>query len=68
MKKLILILSDKFDLHGDKIQDQFSKYNLEYFRLNLDVESLKHTKITLKDEIWHLNNGNNIISSMEDVL
>lgn len=65
MTKTILILSDKFDLHCDKIQDQFLKYNLEYFRLNLDVESLKHTKISLKNEVWYLDNGNNIISSYD---
>jgi len=40
---LLLILTDKFDKHADKVIDKLQIKNIQYIRFNLDVGSLKNT-------------------------
>lgn len=46
---MILIISDNFDLHADVVTEKLKK---PYFRLNIDVDSLKNTYITYQDNDW----------------
>lgn len=65
MKKTILILTDKFDTHADRVQMKISEQGMTSFRLNLDVESLKTTKITEKNSTWYIRADCHEISSDE---
>lgn len=49
---MILILSDKNDVHADKVAAILDKKNEKYIRFNLDLESLKRTKVTFKNGSW----------------
>ena len=46
---MILILSDKSDLHADRVESILQKNAAEYSRLNLDVESLKLTHVRFEN-------------------
>lgn len=65
MNKTILILTDKFDSHADRVQMKISEQGIVTFRLNLDVESLKTTKITEKCSTWYIQTDCGEISSNE---
>lgn len=49
---MILILSDKNDMHADHVQGVVQKRGLPFYRLNLDVESLKETTVTYQNGSW----------------
>ena len=65
MDKLVLVLTDKFDVHADKVIDKLLKYNINVFRLDLDVESLRDTIITSKNGIWDIHNKYGNVSSSD---
>ena len=46
---MILIISDKSDKHADRVESILQKNAAEYSRLNLDVDSLKVTKVRFED-------------------
>lgn len=47
-----LILTDVNDSHADAVIEKLDSMGVKYYRLDLDVESLKHTYITLDDNKW----------------
>ncbi len=49
---LVLVLTDQFDTHADVVVGKLIQQKLPFFRFNLDVESLRRTKITFADEKW----------------
>lgn len=49
---MILVLTDKFDKHADLVCIKLNQINVEFFRFNLDVESLKQTTITFDSSAW----------------
>lgn len=51
---MILILSDKNDVHADRVENILKEEVQKYFRLNLDVESLKKSKVTFVNGYWKL--------------
>lgn len=51
---MILILSDKNDVHADRVEGILKEKSQEYFRFNLDVESLKNSKATFAHDHWRL--------------
>lgn len=51
---MILILSDKNDVHADRVENILKEKFQKYFRLNLDVESLKNSKTTFTNNQWKL--------------
>lgn len=55
--KLLLILTDKYDKHADKVINKLDNKNIPYIRFNLDVESLKSTIITFDGTNWLINTG-----------
>lgn len=58
---MILILTDQYDVHADIV---LSKVKYEFFRLNLDVDSLKKTKLTFLNSKWVIEqNGKSICSN-----
>lgn len=51
---MILILSDRNDVHADRVENILKHKSERYFRLNLDVESLKKTKTTFDGTSWNI--------------
>ena len=59
---MILILSDKDDVHANRVEIILAQRKKDFFRLNLDVESLKNTTITFRNNQWTLSNKNKEIN------
>ena len=53
---MVLILSDRFDAHADFVIEKLKAENVPYFRFNLDVESLKNTFVSFKNNVWNIRN------------
>ena len=51
---MLLILSDAFDAHADRVASKLSRVGIKYFRLNLDIESLLKTKMTFDNQQWFI--------------
>ena len=62
---MILIISDVFDAHADEVTKHLSAAKEPFFRLNLDVETLKSTKIHFQDDIWHVTQNGTSTTSQE---
>jgi glutathione synthase/RimK-type ligase-like ATP-grasp enzyme len=58
---MILILTDSFDVHADIVSQKLSNLGEHFFRLNLDIESLKKTKITFKGSSWSISQDETIV-------
>lgn len=54
---MLLILTDKFDKHADKVIDKLKIKNVQYIRFNLDVDSLKNTLINFDGINWSISNS-----------
>lgn len=64
-QSVVLILTDQFDVHANVVITELRKEEIPYFRFDLDVESLKKTNITFKNQIWKITkNGCTITSEM----
>jgi glutathione synthase/RimK-type ligase-like ATP-grasp enzyme len=51
---MILILTDKFDVHADAIIKKLIEERIDYFRMNLDVESLMKTHVSFENFVWEI--------------
>lgn len=51
---MILILSDKNDVHADKVETILKAKSNDYFRFNIDVESLKTTFVKYNGDEWEV--------------
>ena len=63
---MILIVSDKFDKHADKVQNLISEEHSELVRLNLDTESLLSTLVSYNQKkgwMWRLPSGEQFSSN-----
>jgi len=60
---MILILSDIHDVHANVLASQLESESLPFFRLNLDVESLRNTHLVFKKGVWEINQGGNQLYS-----
>lgn len=60
---MILILSDAFDVHADYVISKISALHIPFYRLNLDVNSLKKTYVSYENDIWLIDNGENKVTS-----
>jgi len=60
---MILILSDKFDSHAELVCRKLDEKKANYFRFNLDKESLEKTKITFIKDEWEIRQDNKMITS-----
>ena len=56
---MLLILSDQFDPHADRVEEKLKLKSIKSFRLNLDVASLKETKVTFKNNTWAIKKQHN---------
>lgn len=63
---MILILTDRNDVHADVVIRKLETKHTKVFRLNLDVISLEKTFITYENSIWHIKNEVNEFTS-EDI-
>lgn len=55
---MILIISDKSDKHADRVESILQRNAAEYSRLNLDVDSLKVTKVRFEDGSFKIETPN----------
>lgn len=62
---MILILSDKNDVHADRVESILKEKFQKYFRLNLDVESLKNSKATFANDNWTLSQNGLKVTTKE---
>ena len=62
---MLLILTDIYDVHADIVIEQLLKSNISFYRLNLDVESLKNTYISFVDGTWIIVSKNKKIITSE---
>lgn len=53
---MILILSDRFDKHAERVISHLNEKQSPFFRFDLDVESLKHTSVTFTGDSWYIKN------------
>ncbi len=60
---MVLILTDQFDEHANYVISKLESQGVPYFRLNLDVESLKYTYISCRNDKWTITSNNNSINS-----
>ena len=60
---MILILTDQFDTHADKVINYFKENNTPFFRLDLDVEALKKTIISFNGSTWTIQQNDIKIST-----
>lgn len=51
---MLLILSDAFDAHADVVEKNLIEDGISYFRMNLDVESLKKTYVSFARGNWRI--------------
>lgn len=49
---MILIISDRNDVHTQKVESYLQNNSVKYIRFNIDVESLKSTKISFYENRW----------------
>lgn len=59
---MILILTDKHDVHADTLIEQLNDENPLYFRFNLDVESLENTYVNFSGTNWEIQTPSSIIN------
>jgi hypothetical protein len=52
---MILIVSDRNDVHTLKVESFLKEDSIKYVRFNIDVESLKETFIRFKENEWEIN-------------
>ena len=64
---MILIISDKNDVHTLKVETFLQNDSVKYIRFNIDVESLKSTHVKFDGENWEIKspNGNFITSEIK---
>lgn len=62
---MILILSDKFDLHADMMENMLLKKQARYIRFNLDKESLLKTHVSFTNNLWVITVNDITFSSAE---
>lgn len=60
---MILIITDRFDTHADAVIKKLKQLGASYFRLNLDVDELKRTTITYKNDQWTILQRETCLSS-----
>lgn len=62
---MVLIISDKHDVHADVVEEKLKKLNNNIFRFNLDVESLEKSIITYNEDIWYITQNGKTINMYE---
>ncbi|WP_057762124.1 MvdC/MvdD family ATP grasp protein [Cytobacillus praedii] len=62
---MILILTDRFDKHADRVIEILRDKNSSYFRFNLDVESLRKTYLHHSGTSWLIENQDGSFNSSE---
>lgn len=62
---MILITTDIYDAHANKLISYLEDENLKFFRLNLDKSSLEKTKITIENRNYKVKQNNNLFYSKD---
>ena len=60
---MVLIMTDRFDVHADVVIEKLKKENVPYYRFNLDVESMKNSYVSFKSGVWNIESETGKISS-----
>lgn len=62
---MILILSDKFDTHADLVCSKLKEKDSNFFRFNLDTDSLKKSFVSFENQKWSISQEQKLINSSE---
>jgi len=62
---MILIISDKNDIHADRVESILQRNAAVYSRLNLDIDSLKSTKVRFENNYFKIDGPNCCFSTNE---
>lgn len=62
---MLLILTDSFDEHANLIIKKLIEDKIDFFRLDLDVTSLKNTKITFNEYGWTIKSRSGVFKSRD---
>lgn len=62
---MLLILTDKNDVHAHAVIEELNLLEVPFFRLNLDVASLKKSIVTYGSGAWSINQAKRIFKSSE---
>jgi glutathione synthase/RimK-type ligase-like ATP-grasp enzyme len=62
---MILLLTDSYDKHCDVVAEKLKNRGHNFFRLNLDTQSLQKTAISFDEDIWSIQNEFGAILSHE---
>lgn len=62
---MILIISDQHDEHANVVEKKLLAKQESVFRFNLDVESLRSTKLSYSNDVWEITQGNKRFSSID---
>jgi len=62
---MILIISDKSDIHADHVETILQDNAAEYSRLNLDIDSLKSTQVRFENNSFKIEGPNCCFSTYE---
>lgn len=60
---MILVLTDRYDTHADAVTEILEGHGQPFFRMNLDVESLQSSAVTLEGSTWRLRSRDGQLSS-----
>ncbi|MCT4793645.1 MULTISPECIES: MvdC/MvdD family ATP grasp protein [Exiguobacterium] len=63
---MILIITDAFDSHAERVISNIEAEGIPFFRFNLDVEALKTTTISIFEETCIIRQNDSVIS-MDDI-
>ena len=62
---MILIISDRHDIHTLKVESFLKDVSIKYVKFNIDVESLKDTIVRLKGIEWEIDTPNSCFTTAE---
>ncbi|WP_144290569.1 MvdC/MvdD family ATP grasp protein [Chitinilyticum litopenaei] len=61
---MLLIVSDKFDSHADLVQKKLEGKGVDFFRFDLDLDSLRGAFISFSDGVWRITQNGRAVTSI----
>lgn len=62
---MVLIFTDRFDVHADVVIEKLKAENVPYYRFNLDVQSLKKSYVSFRNGNWTIKSESGEISTSQ---
>jgi glutathione synthase/RimK-type ligase-like ATP-grasp enzyme len=62
---MILLLTDSYDKHTDLVAEKLTERGQQFFRFNLDTQSLRKTSIVFDGDFWSIQNRLGVVHSSD---